>query len=245
MSASTPRPTTTVGEAVSQIQIVPSILAADYARLGEQVSEVLDVGARVVHFDVMDGGFVPPITFGPIVVAALSDLVHDAGGVVDVHLMIERPERQLADFAAAGADVITIHVEATAHLHYALDAIRAAGCLAGLALNPGTPPQAVAAVADMTDVVLCMTVNPGWGGQQFIAATGVKLKQLREMLPAGCAIEVDGGVGPDTAARCVQLGANLLVAGSAIFGSDNPGEAYRDLAATAASGKRARMSIDI
>ncbi|MGO9760070.1 MAG: ribulose-phosphate 3-epimerase [Solirubrobacteraceae bacterium] len=245
MSISTPVVTATVGETVARLQIAPSILAADYARLGEQVGEVLDAGARVIHFDVMDGGFVPPITFGPIVVAALSDLVHDAGGVVDVHLMIERPERYLADFAAAGADLITIHVEATPHLHYALHAIHAAGCLAGLALNPGTPPQAAAAVVEMTDVVLCMTVNPGWGGQRFIPATGAKLKRLREMLPAACAIEVDGGVGPDTAAGCVQLGANLLVAGSAIFGSASPGEAYRELVVRAAGGMCASERIDI
>ena len=180
-------------ELLSTVRVAPSILSADYGRLSEQVNEVLRAGARVIHFDVMDGHFVPPITFGPIVVAALSELVHEAGGIVDVQLMIERPERQVGEFARAGADLITVHVEATAHIHYALDAIKAAGCLAGLAINPGTSERAVAPVTALVDHVQCMTVNPGWGGQRFIAATWLKLNRMREILPSAVSVQVDGG----------------------------------------------------
>ena len=223
--------TVPVVDVISGVRIAPSILAADYARLGAQVTEALDAGARVIHVDVMDGHFVPPITIGPIVVAALSDRIHAAGGVVDVHLMIERPERQIAEFAKAGADVITVHHEATPHVHYALAAAREAGCLAGLAINPASAPDVVASVADMLDLALCMTVNPGWGGQRFIAASPPRIARLRELLPEECALEVDGGIDTDTAPSCVARGANLLVAGSSIFGKPDPGEAYRALAA--------------
>jgi ribulose-phosphate 3-epimerase len=226
----------TARELFTEIHVAPSILSADYARLFDHVSEVLAAGARVIHFDVMDGHFVPPITFGPIVVAALSELVHDAGGVVDVHLMIERPERQVAAFADAGADAITIHAEATPNIHYALGAIRDAGCLAGVALNPGTPADYASPLADTIDLALCMTVNPGWGGQKFIDATRAKLARLRELLPDRCAIQVDGGIDSTMVPECVSLGANLLVAGSAIFRRASPGDAYRELAAAARSG---------
>ena len=128
-------------------------------------------GARVIHVDVMDGHFVPPITIGPLIVGALADQVHAAGGILDVHLMIERPERQVAAFARAGADVITVHAEATPHLHYALAAIKDAGCAAGAAINPATPAEALADVAGLLDLALCMSVNPGWGGQPFIPAS--------------------------------------------------------------------------
>jgi ribulose-phosphate 3-epimerase len=228
--------TTTIADVICAVRVAPSILAADYARLGEQVTETLDAGARVIHVDVMDGHFVPPITTGPVVVSALSDRIHDYGGVVDVHLMIERPERQIAEFAKAGADVITIHHEATPNVHHALGAVRDAGCLAGLALNPATPAQAVVCVADILDLALCMTVNPGWGGQRFIESTRVKIARLRDLLPRDCAVEVDGGIDCDTAPACVERGANLLVAGSAIFGSPEPGRAYRAITAAVGSG---------
>jgi ribulose-phosphate 3-epimerase len=231
MSSTALAPAATAAEILSEIRIAPSILAADHARLGEQVGEVLDAGARVIHFDVMDGHFVPPITFGPVVVSALSERVHAAGGVVDVHLMIERPERQIAQFADAGADVITIHSEATPNVHYALGAVRDAGCVAGLALNPGTPPEVVAPLSNLIDLCLCMTVNPGWGGQRLIDSTRAKISHLRELLPERCAVEVDGGIDPDTALGCVQRGASLLVAGSAIFGRPDPTDAYRELVA--------------
>jgi ribulose-phosphate 3-epimerase len=210
--------------------IAPSILSADFARLGEQVDAVLDAGATVIHVDVMDGHFVPPITMGPLVVQALAEQVHGRGAVLDVHLMIERPERQVESFAEAGADGITLHVEATPHVHYALQHVREAGCRAGLALNPGTPAEAVTAVAGDVDLVLCMTVNPGWGGQPFIEGSPAKLRRLRELLPEHVVLEVDGGIGEDTAGRCAEAGATLFVAGSAVFGAGDPGAAVRAIA---------------
>src|SRR5918912_387589 len=211
--------------------VAPSILSADFARLGAQVADVMDAGARVIHVDVMDGPFVPPITIGPLVVQALAGQVHGAGGVLDVHLMIERPERQIQAFADAGADAITVHFEATPHVNYALRAVREAGCRAGLALNPGTPAEAVSELGDEADHVLCMTVNPGWGGQSFIESSLAKLERLRALLPASRAIEVDGGIDTSTAPRCAAAGATLFVAGSHVFGGPDPGARYSAVAA--------------
>ena len=214
--------------------VAPSILSADFARLGSQVTEVLDAGATVIHVDVMDGHFVPPITFGAVIVSALADLVHDAGGLLDVHMMVERPERHIDDIASAGADGITVHAEATPHLHYTLAAIRQAGCTAGAAICPATPVDALAEVAAETlDMALCMSVNPGWGAQKFIGGSLDKLARLRAMLPAGVALEVDGGISEQTAGPCVQAGANLLVTGSAVFGSADPAAAYTAIVAAA------------
>ena len=213
--------------------IAPSILAADFARLGEQVGAVLDAGARVIHVDVMDGHFVPPITMGPLAVGALAEQVHGAGALIDVHLMIERPERQIAEFAKAGADNITFHAEATPHVHYAIGAIKEAGCTAGVAICPATPVRVLAEVAADLDVALCMTVNPGWGGQPFIPASLGKIERLRALIGAGPALEVDGGVDVGTAGICAEAGATVFVAGSALFGADDPAAAYREIAEAA------------
>ena len=207
-------------------RIAPSILAADYSRLDAAVEGVLDAGARVIHVDVMDGHFVPPITVGPLVVEAIREQVHHAGAVLDVHLMIERPERQVADFAHAGADAITVHYEATPHLHRVLESIREHGALAGAAINPATPAEALSEVVAHADLVVCMTVNPGWGGQSFIAGSPAKVERLRGLLGDGAALEVDGGVDPETAPACAEAGADLFVAGSAVFAADDPAAAY-------------------
>ena len=218
---------------LNDVRVAPSILAADFARLGSQVSEVIAAGARVIHVDVMDGHFVPPITIGPLIVQSLRDLVHERGGVLDVHLMVERPERRVDEFAAAGADTIIAHWEATPHVHYALMAVHDAGLHAGLALNPATPPEVVAGLADALDHVLCMTVNPGWGGQPYIASSTAKVARLRELLVPGVPIEVDGGIDAATAAETAAAGATLFVAGSSIFAAEDPAAAYQEIAAAA------------
>ncbi len=214
-------------------RIAPSILAADFARLGEQVEAVMGEGARVIHVDVMDGHFVPPISIGDLIVKSLREQVTEAGGLLDVHLMVDRPERRIDDFVAAGADSIAVHWEATPHVHYALKAVRDAGLHAGLAINPGTPPEAVVGLADMYDHLLCMTVNPGWGGQPYIETSTAKVARLRELLPEGMPIQVDGGIDADTAGPVAEAGATLFVAGSSIFGKPDPAAAYREMAAAA------------
>jgi ribulose-phosphate 3-epimerase len=215
------------------LQVAPSILSSDFARLGAQVQEVMDAGARVIHCDVMDGHFVPPITIGPLIVASLADQVHGAGGLLDVHLMIEQPERQVAEFVRAGADNITFHEEATPHVNYTIAHVKDGGCTAGVAITPSTPAEVLRDVASDLDLALCMSVNPGWGGQAFLPGSPAKLERLRHVVGEDAVLEVDGGVDEGTAADVVRGGATLLVAGSAIFAEPDPGEAFRAVLAAA------------
>jgi len=223
-------PATSPRELFSGRRVAPSILSADFSRLGAQVAEVMAAGARVIHVDVMDGHFVPPITIGPVIVEAIREQVHAAGGILDCHLMVERPERQIDQFAAAGADSITIQAESTPNLHSTLGQIREAGCMAGLAINPGTPVEAASELLESVDLILCMTVNPGWGGQAFIEASPDKVRRLRALAGPDLPIQVDGGIGIDTADLVEEAGATLFVAGSAVFGADDPAGAYRTIA---------------
>jgi ribulose-phosphate 3-epimerase len=221
-----------MAELLGERRVAPSILSADFAKLGAQVDEVMAAGARVIHVDVMDGHFVPPITIGPLVPASIADRVHAADGAVDVHLMIEAPERHIEAFAAAGADSITFHEEATPHANRTLAAIRDLGCLAGIAINPGTPAETLAELRSCADIVLCMTVNPGWGGQAFIGGSIDKVSRLADVVgPAK--IEVDGGIDATTAKPIAEAGASIFVAGSAVFGAADPAAAYAEIASSA------------
>jgi ribulose-phosphate 3-epimerase len=212
--------------------VAPSILSADFARLAAQVEEVMAAGARVIHCDVMDGHFVPPITFGPIVVGALREAL-PGEAFLDVHLMIERPERHVEDFVKAGADNVTFHVEATPHVDFTVNRIREAGATAGIALNPGT---AIEALAMTPDVALCMTVNPGWGGQPFIEGSIDRLRAIHKRIGPDAEIEVDGGIDARTVGQCARAGATTFVAGSAIFGAPDPAAAFREISAAAGCG---------
>lgn len=214
------------------IKIAPSLLAANYLKMGEEIERMAAAGTDYLHFDVMDGSFVPNITFGQGMVkfAAQCSLP------IDAHLMIVNPEKYIDEFAQAGAKIITIHAEATNHLHRALQQIRAAGCLAGVALNPGTSPECLRYVMGDFDLVLVMTVNPGFGGQKMIMSSVEKIAEIRKMLDdAGCdaIIAVDGGVSLETAPALLEKGANMLIAGSALYGAEDAGAFVKALRAQA------------
>lgn len=212
------------------IKIAPSILSANFAAMGEAVSKLSEQGADWVHFDVMDGNFVPNITFGPDMCKALRPLTKLP---IDVHLMVEHPGDWIEPFKKAGADIVTIHVESSErHLHRVLQSIHAAGMKAGVVLNPATPVSACVHLLPECDLVLLMSVNPGFGGQSFIPETLRKIRELRNEIDArglNTLIEIDGGVNPETAKRCIEAGADVLVAGSAVFKAPDPAEMIKSL----------------
>jgi ribulose-phosphate 3-epimerase len=212
-----------------ELHLLPSILSADFSRLGEEIDRVMDAGVRIIHCDVMDGHFVPNLTIGPAVVAAIAPHVHRRGGVLSVHLMIERPEDFLDDFVKAGADALTVHLEACPHLYHAIEAMKALGVGAGVAINPGTDVSRISDVAELVDLLLVMTVNPGFGGQALIRSALEKVPVVRKMIRPEAAIELDGGVRRENIRQVVEAGANWIVAGSAVFGAADPGEEARVL----------------
>jgi ribulose-phosphate 3-epimerase len=221
--------------------IAPSILSADFARLGEDVSAVLDAGADIVHFDVMDNHFVPNLTIGPMICEALRNYGIEAP--IDVHLMVDPVDRLIPDFANAGADYITFHPEASAHVHRTLGLIRDEGCKAGLVFNPATPLTWLEHVIDDLDMVLIMSVNPGFGGQSFIESSFDKLRQAREMIDASgreIRLEIDGGVKTGNIAEIAAAGADTFVAGSAIFGSANYAATITQMKAEIAAASRVK-----
>ena len=213
--------------------IAPSILSADFTRLAEAIATVEEAGADLIHVDVMDGHFVPNLTVGPPVVKALKSV---ASRPLDVHLMVSDPDRTAQWYVDAGADIVTIHIEAATHAHRTLQAIRAGGAVPGITLNPGTPASAIAEVLSYVGLVLIMSVNPGFGGQAFIESSVAKIAEIKKMcraLGVNPRIEVDGGIDATTAPKVVQAGADTLVAGNAIFGRQDPGVALAELRASA------------
>ncbi|ERN53182.1 ribulose-phosphate 3-epimerase [Alkalihalophilus pseudofirmus] len=211
------------------IKIAPSILSANFATLGEDIKEVEAGGADYIHVDVMDGHFVPNITIGPLIVDAIRPVTKLP---LDVHLMIENPDQYIPQFAKSGADIITVHVEACPHLHRTIHLIKENGCKAGVVLNPHTPFDAVKPIVEDLDMILFMTVNPGFGGQSFISSVLPKIKEASSYIKEkglDVEIEVDGGVNPETAKQCVEAGANVLVAGSAIYNKEDRAKAIADI----------------
>ncbi len=213
-------------EWVRTVEIEPSLYAADFARLGEQLEHLLDVGARVFHFDVGDGHFVEPVTIGPVVLRSISPLVHERGGVVDCHLMVENPERHLAQIAQAGGDSVTFHLEVTDDVPRLAAGARELGLGVGLAFNPGTPVDAAVAAATGVDLVLCMSIHPGYSGQAFMPEALERVRDLRRRLPEHVFVQVDGGVKHENLAAVHDAGAELVVVGSGIFDGEDLPRAY-------------------
>lgn len=204
-----------------RVRIAPSILSADFSRLGEQIQQAIRAGAEIIHVDVMDGHFVPNLTLGPPIVKAIQPITSAAGVLLDVHLMVEKPERLISAFVEAGAQILSVHVETCPHLHRTVQQIKEAGCMAGVTLNPATPLASIEEILPFVDLVLVMSVNPGFGGQAYIPTITSKIARLRQMLDERALtqveLEVDGGINNQTAAIVVSVGASILVAGSAIF----------------------------
>jgi ribulose-phosphate 3-epimerase len=211
-------------------EIEPSLYAADFSRLGEEITAVMDAGARIFQFDVGDGHFVEPVTIGPIVLKSISGLVHDRSGVLDVHLMTEHPARHFGAVADAGGDSVTFHYEAVADVAATAREARSFGLQVGLAFNPETSVEAAAAASADFDLVLCMSIHPGYSGQDFMPEALGRIRRLRGLLSRSKPIQVDGGVGLENARALREAGATLLVAGSSVYGDEDPGAAYRRLA---------------
>jgi ribulose-phosphate 3-epimerase len=210
-------------------EVEPSLYAADFSRLGDQIAELIGAGARVFHFDVGDGHFIPEITIGPIVLASIAPLVHGWGGVVDCHLMIEQPEQHFEAVAKAGGDSVTFHVEACDDPPRAIALARSHGLGAGVVFNPETAVEDGARAAEGADVALCMSIHPGYSGQRFMPDALERISELRSLLPDTVRVQVDGGINSETIGPARAAGADLLVAGSAVFWSDDPGAAFRSL----------------
>jgi ribulose-phosphate 3-epimerase len=216
------------GDWIRAVEVEPSLYAADFSRLGEQIEQLLDSGARVFHYDIGDGHFVEPITIGPIVLESIRDLVHERGGVLDCHLMVDNPERHIPLVARAGGDSVTFHVEVTDDPGSLIALAREHGLGVGVAFKPATPVEDAARAAEDADIALCMSIEPGYSGQAFMPEALDRIARLRELLP-GKPIQVDGGIGPDTIRPAYEAGARLFVAGSSVFGDDGPPRAYAGL----------------
>ncbi len=214
---------------VRAVEVEPSLYAADFSRLGDQLGALVEAGARVFHFDAGDGHFIPEITIGPVVVASLAPLVHAWGGILDCHLMVERPERHFEAVARAGGDSVTFHVEAVEDRLHAIAHARAFGLGVGVALNPETATDEAVSAAQGADLVLCMSIHPGYSGQAYMPEATERIRELREALPPHVRLQVDGGINGETIGEARAAGADLLVAGSAVFWKDDPTAAYRDL----------------
>ena len=217
-------------EWVRTAEVEPSIYAADFSRLGEQIEILMQAGTRIFHFDVGDGHFVEPITIGPIVLKSISPIVHRLGGVLDCHLMVESPEKHFRQIAEAGGDSVTVHYEACEDLPGVIRQARELELGVGVAFNPETEPDDVAAAAgELADLILCMSIHPGYSGQPFMPEAIPRVGRLRELVPEGVHIQVDGGVGPVNGPEAREAGANLLVAGTSIFGQEDIAGAYGQL----------------